>query len=136
MQLDFLGELAFRPDAVAVADNEHSDHQLGIDRRTADVTVMGSEFLMQISERNSHENVHAPQQVALGDAIFQPELVEQTTLMPSLPPHHRPVPVADDQSATGITVRRPSQALFRHHRSFATNLKGVTVETQRELPSP
>jgi hypothetical protein len=80
------------------------------------ITVMGFEFLMQISERNRHENVHAPQQVALGDAIFQPELVEQTTLMPSLPPHHRPVPVADDQSATGITVRRPSQALFRHHR--------------------
>ena len=32
MQLDFLTELAFRADAVAVVDNEHPDRQLGIDR--------------------------------------------------------------------------------------------------------
>jgi hypothetical protein len=90
MQLDFLGELALRADAVAVADDEHPDHQLGIDRRTADVAVMGLELFVQVGKRYRHEHVHAAQQMVLGDPIFQPELVEQTALIAPLPPHHRP----------------------------------------------
>ena len=90
MQLDFLAQLALRADAVAVADDEHPDHQLGIDRRAADVAVMGLELLVQVGERHRHEHVHPPQQVVLGDAIFEPELVEQPALIAPLPPHHRP----------------------------------------------
>jgi PncC family amidohydrolase len=56
--------------------------------------------------------VHAAQQVVLGDATFEPELVEQTALVPLLPPHHRRAPAAADQSAIGNTVRqhRPASA--------------------------
>jgi len=54
--------------------------------------------------------------VVLRDAVFEPELVKQPALIPPLPPHHGAAPVAADQSATGITVRGPSQALFRQHR--------------------
>lgn len=80
MQLDFLSELAFRADAVAVADDEHPDHELGVDRRTADVAVMGLvELLVQVGERHGHT-----QQMVLGDAIFEPELAEQTPLIPPL----------------------------------------------------
>jgi len=39
------------------------------------------------------EHVHPPQKVVLRDAIFEPELVEQPTLVPPLPPHHRPPPL-------------------------------------------
>ena len=91
MQLDLLAQPTFRADAVAVADDEHPDHQLGIDRRTADVVVMRLELLMQVGEHRCHEHVHAAQQVVLRDAIFEPELVEQRALIPPLAPHHRPV---------------------------------------------
>src|SRR6185369_11524066 len=86
-------ELAFRADAVAVANDEHPDHQLGINRRPADVAVMGLEFLVQVAESHRHEHIHSPQQVVLGDAIFEPELVEQTPLITPLPTHHRPPPL-------------------------------------------
>ena len=85
VQLDFLVQLPFRADAVAVADDEHPDHQLRIDRGTADVAVMGFELLVQVGERHRHEHVHAAQQVVLGNAIFKPEFVEQAALMPCKP---------------------------------------------------
>jgi hypothetical protein len=59
MQLDFLGELALRAGAVAVAD------ELGIDRTTADVAVMGLELFVQVGERYRHKHVHAAQQMVL-----------------------------------------------------------------------
>jgi hypothetical protein len=90
MQLDFLTELALRADAIAVADDEHSDDQFGIDRRPADVAVVGLELLVQVGESHRHEHVHPSQQMVLGDAIFEPKLIEQTALIAPLPPHHRP----------------------------------------------
>src|SRR5512138_3711093 len=54
---------------------------------------MGLEFLVQVAESHRHEHIHSPQQVVLGDAIFEPELVEQTPLITPLPTHHRPPPL-------------------------------------------
>jgi hypothetical protein len=93
VQLDFVTELALRADAVAVADDEHPDHQLRIDRGAADVAIVGLELLVQVGERRRHEHVHPPQQVVLGYAIFQPELVEQPALIAPLPTHHHPPPL-------------------------------------------
>ena len=47
MQLDFLRQPALGADAVAVADDEHPDHQLGIDRGPADVAVVRFELLVE-----------------------------------------------------------------------------------------
>jgi hypothetical protein len=87
-----------------------------IDRRTPDVAVVGRQLFVQVGKRQRHETVDPTQQVALGDATFQPERVKQTTLIAPLSSDHRPPTAADDQSAIGITVRRYSQALFRQHR--------------------
>jgi hypothetical protein len=57
MQGDLLAEPPLRADAVAVADDEHPDHRLGIDRRTPDVTVVGLQLLVQIGERDRHETL-------------------------------------------------------------------------------
>jgi hypothetical protein len=76
VQLDFLTQLALRTDAVTVADDENPDHQLGVDRRAADVAVVGLQLLVQFGQRHRYEDVHPPQQVVLRDAIFEPELVE------------------------------------------------------------
>src|SRR5262245_29415629 len=39
VQFDFLAQLPLKTDTEAVADNEHSDHQLGVDRRTTNLAV-------------------------------------------------------------------------------------------------
>jgi len=49
VQLNFRSEPALRPNAIAIADDEHPDHQLGINGRAADIAVEG----MRSSRRNS-----------------------------------------------------------------------------------
>jgi hypothetical protein len=48
------------------------------------------QLLVQIGERDRHENIDTTQQVVLGNAAFEPKLVEQTAPIAPLPPHHRP----------------------------------------------
>ena len=91
VQLDFLAEPALRADAAAVADNKHSDHELRIDRRTSDLAVVGLQFLVQIGQCRCHKHVDPSQQVVRRDTVIEMELVEQLALVPSAPPHHRPV---------------------------------------------
>jgi hypothetical protein len=43
VQMHFLAEPPLRADSKAVADDQHSDHQFGIDRRPPDRAVEGSE---------------------------------------------------------------------------------------------
>ncbi len=47
IKLDFLAQAPLGPDPVAVTHQQHTDHQLGIDRRAARMTVIGSEFAAQ-----------------------------------------------------------------------------------------
>ncbi len=46
-----LAQPAFRTDAVAVADDEHAQHQLRIDGRPADVAVVRLKLLVEVSQR-------------------------------------------------------------------------------------
>jgi hypothetical protein len=39
VKLHFFAQPALRTDAVAIADNQHPDHELGIDRRPADLAI-------------------------------------------------------------------------------------------------
>ena len=51
-----------------------------------------------VGERDRHEHVHAAQQMALGDPIFEPELIEQAALDPAAaaPSSPRPpMPIID-----------------------------------------
>jgi len=90
-----------------VACAGHPDHQLRVDGGTTYLAVEGLERLVQIGKRNRDEAVHAPQQVTLRDAIFQPELIEQLALI-ALPP----ASTVDAHCSDGISVRRHSQDFF------------------------
>src|SRR6516165_3555324 len=61
VQLHLLAEAAFVPNAIAVAHNQHPDHQFRIDRWSADGAVIGPQLLVQIAESNGDEAVHPPQ---------------------------------------------------------------------------
>ena len=47
--LDFLAQPPLEADAVAVAHDQHPDHELGIDRRSADVAIKGRQLPAQVS---------------------------------------------------------------------------------------
>ena len=47
VQLHLLAQPPLRADRIAVADQQHPDHQLGIDRRTARVAVVGRHLAAQ-----------------------------------------------------------------------------------------
>ena len=51
--MHFLAEPAFRADAEAIADQQHPDYQLRVDRRTSDLAVEGlqvSAYPRQVNE--------------------------------------------------------------------------------------
>lgn len=123
--------------AVAVADDELPDHELGVDRRTADVAVMRLELLVQVAESHRHKHVLPPQQVVLGNAIFEPELAEQTPRRPSrLLRHssHRTV-----RSSEGLGVRVMSNEQFfqgRIGRTIADSTPHWPEETKTPVGAP
>ena len=50
VKLDLLAQPALRTDAVAVADDQHPDHKIGVDRRPADLAIEGFQLLAKASE--------------------------------------------------------------------------------------
>src|SRR5262245_30071021 len=92
VKLDFLAQLALEADAVAVADDQHPQHELGIDGRPADLAVEGPQLLAKVGQHPRHDRVDAAQEMARRNALFQVEQVEQLALIARLPPHHRPSP--------------------------------------------
>ena len=78
IEVNLIAQTPLRSDAEAVTDQEHPDHQLGIDRRPADATVERRQVppdLLQIDEP-----VDRPQQVVGGNMRLERELVEQRSL--------------------------------------------------------
>jgi hypothetical protein len=70
-----LAQLPLRAQVVAVTDNQHPDHQLRIDRWPADLAVIGLQLLMHVGEHRCHQDIDAPEQVALWDTVVEPKLI-------------------------------------------------------------
>src|SRR6266511_2849708 len=111
MQLHLLAQLPLKANAIAVAHNQHPDHKLGIDRRSANVAVEGRELLTQISQNPRHGRIDLMQQMACRNALFQVEQIEQLALIAPLPAHHDPPPVVD-------RIRQTESRVARNHEPF------------------
>src|SRR5579863_57824 len=90
MQLDFLAQLPLKTDAVAVADNQHPDHQLGINRWPADLAVERHQLLAKLTQYAAHNRIDPAQQVARRNTPFEVEQVKQLALVAGMPTHHDP----------------------------------------------
>jgi len=78
MKFDLLAQPPLEADAIAVADDEHSDHQLRVDRGSADVAVERRQPLAKVSPR--HDWIDAAQEMILGNVFFEVEKIEQLAL--------------------------------------------------------
>src|SRR3954469_1350838 len=69
-----------------VTDNQHPDHQLRIDRRSARIAVERPQLLADVAE--VHEPVDRPQQVIARHVSLEAELVEQRRMIGLALAHH------------------------------------------------
>ena len=90
VELDLTTEPALGADRVAVADQEHPDHQLRIDRRTSRVTVERREIDPQPAQIEN--SVDPAQQMIMWNAFLEIEFVKQPILSTNRWPHHRHFP--------------------------------------------
>jgi len=87
LPLDLVAQPPFRADAAAIADDQHADQQLRIDRRPSCLTVKGRQVRPNAAQVN--EAVDRPQQMRLGYMAFERELVEHGVLLDLPLAHHR-----------------------------------------------
>ena len=78
IEVDLLAQPPLRANAEAVADNQHTHHQLGIDRGPSNVAVVGPEVRPQAGQID--EAVDLAKQVIVGDMTLKAEAVEQRLL--------------------------------------------------------
>src|ERR1700722_15066207 len=86
--MDLLAQPPLRANAEAVADDQHPDHQLGINRGTPDLAIEGAQMRSNLGQVD--EPVDLAQQMTIGDVPLETEAVEQRLLHHATLAHHRP----------------------------------------------
>jgi len=86
--MHFVDQTALGSNAIKIADQQHPQHQLGINRRATRVAVEVSQFVAD--HIKIQQSVDLAQQVIFGDVILNPEPVKQA-LLRFQPSHHRPI---------------------------------------------
>src|SRR5271169_3411499 len=87
IEMDFLAQAPLGADAEAVPDDEHPDHQLGINRWPSQRAVERCELAAQF--RQVDKTVDRPQQMIRRHMCIEREVVEQHTLFDLPCSHHR-----------------------------------------------
>lgn len=104
VEMNLLAKPPFGPDAHDIADQQHPDHQLRVDRRPSRGTVEGREMLTQAGEID--EPVDQAKHVVWRDMSFNRELVKQCALRVLPRSHHRRPP---PPTITKVNQRSASQ---------------------------
>ena len=76
--------------SVAVANDQHPDHQFRVNRWSADLAVEWLKLLAKLTQYPGHNWIDPAQQMARWDTPFEIEKVKQLTLIAALPTHHDP----------------------------------------------
>jgi hypothetical protein len=84
--VNLIAQVSLRSDAEAVTDQEHPDHQFGIDRRPADAAIEGRQIPPDLLKVD--KPVDRPEQVVGRNMLFERELIEQRSLFDLPMPHH------------------------------------------------
>ena len=87
--MDLLAQPPLGADAERVTDDEHPDHQLGVDRWTPGLAVVRPQMIADA--RQIDEPVDRAQQVIRRNMILEAEAVKQRLLHHRPLAHHRPV---------------------------------------------
>jgi hypothetical protein len=86
IEVDFLAQSPLRPDAEAIAHDQHPDHQLRVDRGPAHCAVERRQLPPDFSQLD--ESVDRPQEMTGRNVPFERELIEQRSLFDLPMSHH------------------------------------------------
>jgi hypothetical protein len=86
IEVDLVAQPTLRTNAEALDDDQHSHHQLGIDRGPSDLTVVG--FKMRPNLRQIDEAIDLTHEVIAWDMTLKAKAVEQRLLHHSPFAHH------------------------------------------------
>src|SRR6185312_15748926 len=86
IEVNLIAQAPLRSDAEAVTDQEHPDHQLGINRRPTDATVEGRQIPPDLLKVD--KPVDRPQLVVSGYMLLERKLIEQRSLFDLPVSHH------------------------------------------------
>ena len=81
MHLDFLAQPPLEADAVAVANNQHPDHEFRINRRASSLAVERCQLLAQLSQNPRYNRIDPAQQMARWNTGLEVEQIEQLALI-------------------------------------------------------
>ena len=123
VKCDLLTKPPLKTHTVAVAHDQHPDHELRVDRGSPNVAVERSQLLVQVREHSRHDRIDPTQQMARWNTAFEIEQIEQLALIARLPTHHgKPPPlkpssrrnhcspkIASPFSTLSFKTRRPPQ---------------------------
>jgi hypothetical protein len=115
--MDLLAQPAFRADAVAIADDQHADQQLGVDRRSSSRAVERCKVWPNLAKID--EAVDRSQHMVGWHMLLDRELVKQSTLLDLPSTHHHLLSRCDDWSESVKGSRR--NRLFQQNRPEADN---------------
>src|SRR5690349_2171630 len=114
MQFNLLTQPSLRADAVTIADDQHLDHKLRINRGSTNVAVKGRQLVAKLKQDLGHQRVDPSQQVASRNAPFKVEQVKQLALIAGLSTHHSKPP---------RRIPRQTESLFaENHEPFFNSI--------------
>ena len=94
MKFELFAQPPLEADAIAIADDQHSNHKLGINRGPANVAIEGRKLLANLNQYPCHDRIDPAQQMVRWDAPFEVEKVKQLALIARLSTHHgKPLPL-------------------------------------------
>ena len=112
-------ELPFRSNATAITNQQHADHQLGIDRRAISMAVIRCEMLSKICEIEYPINV--AKKMILRDYLVEIERIKQLVLRLVVAAHHR-------RNAPAINTQQLS-----HRCNFSRSFSTVSTHCCRSI---
>src|SRR3984957_13299405 len=112
--MDLLAQPPLRANAEAGADDQHPDHQLGINRGTPDLAIVGAQMRSNLGQVD--EPVDLAQQMTIGDVPLEAEAVEQRLLHHPPLAHHRPTLLLQREENQRLAPR--SSRVFQHNSSI------------------
>src|SRR5262249_25047747 len=73
MQFDLLAQASFEADAIAVAYDQHPNHELGVDRGPTNLAIEGRELLAHVRKQLRHDRIDPTQEMARRNAFLEVE---------------------------------------------------------------
>ena len=120
IEMNLFAQAALGTDAHAIADEQHADHQLGIDRRPAGVAVKRLQPVPNVFKVKMP--VDSPELMVGGHVVIETEIVKQPGRR-RLNAHHRRIPRQISRRSESRPRRPINGRVFQHNRPFAVSAR-------------